>query len=102
MWTDPSRGVSGNAEYWGKAYVERNAQWAKDQTVVIPGLQKQITDLTAQVSSQQVQIDKLNAQIKELGSKPVSEDQAAQVVADTVKPSVSFIQKVINLLRGKK
>lgn len=63
---------------------------------------KALQDMKDQIASQQAQIDKLNAQIKELGSKPVTEDQAAQVVADTVKPSVSFIQKVINLLRGKK
>lgn len=95
---------------WGRAYYgikdsPEGQAFAKRRTDALNGfpvVQKQVTDLTAQVTAQQAQIDKLNAQIKELGSKPVTEDQAAQVVADTVKPSVSFIQKVINLLKGKK
>lgn len=55
---------------------------------------KQLQDLKDQIASQQVQIDKLNKQIADLGSQPVTQDQAAAVVADVIKPAVGFWAKV--------
>jgi hypothetical protein len=90
-------------EKWNK-----NGAWRNEREAALDYWRNKKKSAEDQVKSQQIQIDKqaaeiasLKAQIVELGKQPVvTEDQAAQVVAETLKPAASFWSKVWAIIKG--